>query len=227
MIISKINTMNVHNICNICYEHNITTNIQYICDSKCFFNNKLNCIICDECITNWIKTYKKIIDNKTIFKCPICNKWGLKLIEDIEKLNETDSINNIQEQDIENLNETDTINNIQEQDIEQNNQCCSCNLNINCNFRIFLEKLSRFINKYNIYLRIILYLLLLIIIGFIISSLWMIIFEYDIDTFKEEVIHKKWTDPIYYIIICPLVAAIFIIISLLCIGCIKCLDNIC
>jgi len=161
--------------------------------------------MCSRCIIEWTKRNKKKENDNLKYKCPICRNWSLKLVKDIEIVDELDPII--------------------KQDIEQNNQYCSCN--INCNFRIFLEKLSRFIDKYNIYIRIILYLLLLIIIGFIISSLWMIIFEYDIDTFKEEVIHKKWTDPIYYIIICPLAAAIFIIISLLCIGCIKCLDNIC
>ena len=43
---------------------------------------------------------------------------GLKLIEDIEILNETDTINNIQEQD---------------------NQYCSCNFNISCIFRKIIK----------------------------------------------------------------------------------------
>jgi len=200
----EINDSN-HNMCCICYDYNITNNIHYECSNECFFNDKTNCIMCSRCIIEWTKRNKKKENDNLKYKCPICRNWSLKLVKDIEIVDELDPII--------------------KQDIEQNNQYCSCN--INCNFRIFLEKLSRFIDKYNIYIRIILYLLLLIIIGFIISSLWMIIFEYDIDTFKEEVIHKKWTDPIYYIIICPLAAAIFIIISLLCIGCIKCLDNIC
>ena len=56
--------MNVHKICNICYEHEQIYTINYLCDNKCFINNINNLIICDKCIINWInKNSKNINDN--------------------------------------------------------------------------------------------------------------------------------------------------------------------
>lgn len=211
--------MNVDNICNICYEHDVTYNINYICDSKCFVNNKNNLIICDKCIFNWIKKNSKNVNNNKIYKCLICSKFTFKIINDIESFNQETKIININEEELELLN-------IQE--IETPNNCCI--LNIECNFISCLKYyFYRYIHNHKVFLSIITYLLFVSIVGFLISSLWMFLFDYDLDTtkFKEKVINKDWSNPLYYFGLCPLYGNIFFIIILLVLMCFKCLDNIC
>ena len=62
------------NECIICFETFKKEENQYVCRNDCFFNNKSECHICNQCLNTWV-SYD---EEATIFKCPICTQRKLR-----------------------------------------------------------------------------------------------------------------------------------------------------
>ena len=213
---------NQESICFMCFEDYQLSDISYLCEKECFINIKDKHLICENCISKWCEVNKRLNINRIEYKCPGCKNWSFKLIDiegdsvyfDTDEYTSSDSDEEII--DYNNLNN----NNLNNQN--------KCHFNL---FRITFKKIkmiltrcfSKCFEKYSFCYFLIIYLVTVILIGFIVSSLWLFIIVYDCDkdTFYNEIIVKKWTESYYYLGICPVYACFFIILVLFCIKCFK------
>ena len=177
------------------------------------------CIFCFENNDNYVKKYKC---NKNCFfnnqkECKICynclSLWLELNINENHKYEKCPICSNW------------SLKNTDRRCIE-----CICDCKIKYN-RIYPHVLNENINKKckhilkNIICVLFIYIIL-IVLGFCISNLWYYC-KYNKEEFQTIIKNDKWKEIEYYLLICPGITIIIMVISIILILFCKCLENIC